>query len=502
MSASISPPDQYWGAPSDQLLSALQSRPEGLTADEARRRKAEFGPNVLQEQKKQTPLGLLLRQFKNPIVLLLLFATAVSAALGDWIDAIIILAIVMGSSVLSFLQEYRANDAVEQLRQQMTFKTKVIREGQEQEIPVEDVVPGDVISLAAGALVAADGVLIESRNLFADQAALTGETFPVEKDIQPVSADTALAERKNCVYMGTSITSGTGKAVVVKTGRQTDFGQIASKLEEEAPETEFQRGLRRFGTMLTWAMVVLLVIIMAANIAFGRKLLDSLLFALALAVGLTPQLLPAIVSVNLAAGAQAMARRGVIVRRLETIESFGSMDVFCTDKTGTLTEGIVRLNGAQDLDGNESPQVLHYAYLNACFQEGLPNPLDQAILGKQVDVGNFERVDEIPYDFERKRLGVVVKEKAGSKKPLLIVKGALDKVLTTCTQAQDQSAVVPLNDEHCHKIDQCMEDWSRQGFRVLGLATKQVAEKENYTADDERDMVGDRRGLVCLGRGS
>ncbi len=513
MPSSISPPEEYWSEPSDQVLSAMQSCPEGLAADEARRRKEEFGPNVLQEQKKQTPLGLLIRQFKSPIILLLLVATGISAGLGDWIDAIIILVIVLGSSALGFFQEYRANNAAEQLKQQMTFKTKVMREGQEQEVPVEDVVVGDILDLSAGSLVAADGVLIESCNLFADQAALTGETFPVEKDVKPVQPDTALAERKNCVFMGTSVTSGTGKAVVVKTGRQTNFGQIASKLEEEAPETEFQRGLRRFGTMLTWAMVALLIVITIANVAFGRNLLDSLLFALALAVGLTPQLLPAIVSVNLATGAQAMAKQGVIVRRLETIENFGSMDVFCTDKTGTLTEGVVQLNGAKDIEGNDSPAVLHYAYLNACFQTGLPNPLDQAILKKKVDTGNFERVDEIPYDFERKRLGVVVKEKAGSKRPLLIVKGALDKVVGICTQVQDQGAVVPLDKEHCRKVDRCMEDWSRQGFRVLGLATKQVEEKGNYTAEDEHDMVlegyllffdppkkGVRQTLADLGR--
>ena len=393
---------QYWSQSLDSLLAALQSTPDGLSTANARQRLGEFGPNVLEAREKATALGLFLNQFKSPIILILLFATGVSAVLQDWVDALIILAIVLGSAVLSFVQEYNANTAAEKLRAQVTIKATVLRDGQPRTIPAEEVVPGDVVLLSAGSLVPADGVLLEAQDFYVNQAVLTGETFPVEKKVGPsagsgqvpVSAQASLAERTNCVFMGTNVRSGSARALIVQTGASTAFGQIAERLTLRPPETEFERGIRRFGYLLTEVTMILVLIVFAVNVFFRKPVLDSLLFSIALAVGLTPQLLPAIISINLSKGLQAMAADAVIVRRLESIENFGSMDVLCTDKTGTLTEGVVQLDGALDAGGQPSDEVFRYAYLNAYFQTGLVNPLDEAIIAHaQPDVGGVSKAE-------------------------------------------------------------------------------------------------------------
>jgi Mg2+-importing ATPase len=492
MSDHFARPDQYWSQSLDSLLAILRSTPGGLSTVEARQRLEQFGPNVLKVREKATALGLFLNQFKSPIILILLFATAVSAVLQDWVDALIILAIVLGSAVLSFVQEYSANTAAEKLRAQITIKATVRRDGQPQSIPAEEVVPGDVVLLSAGSLIPADGLVLEANDFFVNQAVLTGETFPVEKRPGLVAAQASLAERTNCVFMGTSVGSGTASALIAQTGTATAFGQIAARLELRPPETEFEQGIRRFGYLLTQVMMVLVLIVFAVNVFFHKPVLDSLLFSVALAVGLTPQLLPAIISINLSKGSQVMAAGGVIVRRLESIENFGSMDVLCTDKTGTLTEGVVRLDGAVDAQGRASDEVFRLAYLNAYFQTGLANPLDEAIIaagrGEALATGNvdqarsepasasplqgFTKVDEIPYDFVRKRLSVVVQ--MDGQTPVLITKGALENVLAVCTQVQDGGAAVPLDDAHRDQIQQRYAGWSGQGYRVLGVAKKDL----------------------------
>jgi len=478
---------QYWSEPLESLLGMLKSTTDGLSTDEARRRLARFGPNILEAKEKATPLKLFLDQFKSPIVLILLFATGVSAVTKEWVDALIILAIVLGSAVLSFMQEYRANNAAEKLRAQVKIKTTVLRDGLPQSIPAEGVVPGDVVLLLAGSLVPADGVLLEAKDFYANQAVLTGETFPVMKKTGPVAAQAGLAERTNCVFMGTNVRSGSARALIVETGTGTAFGQIAERLTLHPPETEFERGIRRFGYLLTEVMMTLVLIVFAVNVFFHKPVLDSLLFSVALAVGLTPQLLPAIISVNLSKGSQNMAAHGVIVRRLESIENFGSMDVLCTDKTGTLTEGMVQLGGALDEVGRPSDEVFRYAYLNAHLQMGLTNPLDEAIVAHaQPEIGGFTKVDEIPYDFVRKRLSVVVQEE---EQRLLITKGALDNVLAACTQVQENGAAAPLDNARRAQLQRRLEEWSGQGFRVLGAAVKPVPSQPAYTRDDEQGLT-------------
>jgi Mg2+-importing ATPase len=479
--------NSYWSSTAEENLAALHSSPAGLSANEAGERLVKFGPNTIQTKKKASPFGLFLNQFKSPIILILLFATIVSAFLGDITDATIILVIVAGSAVLSFVQEYRASNAVEKLLSQVSVKIPVFRDGKEISIPSEQVVPGDVVHLSAGSLIPADGIVLEATDFFVNQAVLTGETFPVEKAPGVVKAASSLAERNNCVFMGTNVSSGTAKILVAQTGKSTAFGQIAQKLGTRPPETEFERGIRHFGMLLTEVMFILVLAIFAFNVIFHKPILDSLLFSIALAVGLTPQLLPANININLSKGAQMMAKKGVIVRRLASIENFGSMDVLCTDKTGTLTIGVVKLDFALDVEGKASDHLFRLAYLNAHFQTGLANALDEAIQSHAtVDVAGVEKVDEIPYDFVRKRLSVIVLEKETCT---MITKGALKNILDICSQVTDGDKAVSLDAAHRDAIDKLYTDWSGQGYRILGVAEKPVEKKHPYSRDDEKDLI-------------
>ncbi len=482
----------YWSRPSADVLAELDGTPDGLNATEARARLQRYGPNALAPRRRATALTTFLRQFRSPLVLILVFAAAVSAIVADWTDAAIVIVIVIASAALTFFQEHTANNAVEALRAQVTVKATVVRDGRPQLVPAEDVVPGDVVLLSAGSLIPADGIVLDARDFFVNQAVLTGETFPVEKKSGPVSARAGLSERVNCVFMGTSARSGTARALIVHTGAGTAFGQIARRLTLRPPETEFERGIRRFGNLLTQIMTVLVLAVFAANVILDKPVIDSLLFAIALAVGIAPELLPAIISINLSKGAQAMARRGVIVQRLNAIENLGSMDILCTDKTGTLTEGVVRLDGALDIAGRPSADVLRYAYLNAVFQTGLTNPLDEAILAQSPpDTTGMDKLEEIPYDFVRKRLSVVIDADPGAPvKPLLITKGALSQVLAACARVRDGDEDLPLDGTRRAEIDRRYEEWSGQGIRVLGLAVKDVPRQAAYSAAaDETAMT-------------
>jgi len=480
-----------WSQAPEELFGRLQSSPQGLSSAEAQGRLGRFGPNLLQSREKTSALGLFINQFKSPLVLILVFAALISIVTGEYIDALIILAIVVASAVLGFIQEYNASNAVEKLRSQVTFKSSVLRDGAAQTIPAEAVVPGDVVLLSAGSLIPADGLVIQADDFFVNQAVLTGETFPVEKKVGQASPTASLAERSNTVYMGTNVRSGSARVLIYETGPRTAFGQIAEKLTLRPPETEFERGIRRFGAMLTQVMMALVLIVFAINVILRKPPIDSLLFAVALAVGIAPELLPAIISITLSKGAQNMAKRGVIVRRLSAIENFGSMDVLCTDKTGTLTLGVVSLDGALDAEGSPSEQVLLEATLNASHQTGLSNPLDEAILAHaHPEIGRFTKTEEIPYDFVRKRLSIAVKDATSSSANyLLITKGALDKVLEACSQVRLNGQAVPLDQAGLEKIQARFTDWSDQGYRVLGVATKEVAPLAEYPVEAEREMT-------------
>lgn len=480
---------RYWSKEVNEVTQSVNSSINGLSEKDAQDILQRIGPNRIQAKERATALGLFLNQFKSPIMLILIFATLISAFLQDWADAIIILLIVMGSALLSFYQEYNANNAAAKLREQVTFKTDVLRDGKPASILTDEIVPGDVVLLSAGSLIPADGLVIEARDFFVNQAVLTGETFPVEKMPGIIPENAALAERTNVVFMGTNVRSGNGKVLIVQTGLQTAFGQIAKSLTLRPPENEFERGIRKLGYLLTEVMFVLVLGIFFFNVLFHKPVLDSLLFSIALAVGLTPQLLPAIININLSKGSQEMAKHGVIVRRLESIENFGSMDILCTDKTGTLTQGVVQLDGALDVNGEPSEQVSLYAYLNAKMQTGLPNPLDEAIVNKGAKgADEYAKVDEIPYDFIRKRLTVVAKGNNSSS--TMIIKGAMENVLAACSRIQIEGEEKTLDNSQQAKIQERFEAWSAQGYRVLGIAVKSVSAQENpFSKKDETDMA-------------
>ncbi len=477
----------FWSVPAAELLSKLQTAPQGLSEEEAGQRLARYGANLLKPKKRTDALTLLLSQFKSPIILILLFAAVLSIFLHDSADALIILIIVLVSGLLGFWQERGAVDAVEKLLAIVQIKAAVIRDRQQKEVPVEEIVPGDIVILNAGDVIPGDCLVLESKDLFVDEATLTGETYPVEKAAGILPAETPLRQRTNALFMGTHVVSGNAKAVVVRTGRETEFGKVSQRLQVRPPETEFERGVRRFGYLLLEVTLVLVIAIFAINVYFKRPVLESFLFALALAVGLTPQLLPAIISINLSHGAKRMALKKVIVKRLSSIENFGSMNILCSDKTGTLTEGVVRFHSARDVDGQESDKVFFYAYLNAIYETGFVNPIDKAIrTHRPLDVSSYQKRDEVPYDFIRKRLSILVSRE---EKYLMITKGALLNVLQVCTSAESSEGTLVDMTAVRDRIQDRFEELSQKGFRTLGIAYRELKEMSPITKESETGMT-------------
>jgi P-type Mg2+ transporter len=478
---------QFWSVASSELLQQLQTTPQGLRSDEIQERLLRYGSNRLKPKKKSDTLTLLIAQFKSPIILILIFAAGLSFFLRDPIDAVIILVIVFVSGFLGFWQERGAVNAVEKLLAIVQIKATVLRDGDTLEVPIEEIVPGDTVFIQASDVIPGDCLLLESKDLFVDEAALTGETFPVEKSIGILPRETPLSRRTNSVFMGTHVVSGSAKAVVARTGKETEFGNVSERLKLRPPETEFEHGVRRFGYLLMEITLVLVIAIFAVNVFLSRPVLDSFLFALALAVGLTPQLLPAIISINLAHGAKRMALNKVIVKRLASIENFGSMDVLCSDKTGTLTEGVVKLHSALNVDGQESEQVLLYAFLNASYETGFMNPIDEAIRKyRQFDLSNFKKLDEIPYDFIRKRLSILTSK---GEAQLMVTKGALSNVLAVCSSAEiAEGRIVDIGTVE-ERVRRQFEEFSRKGFRTLGVAYKNVGSATVITREQEADMT-------------
>jgi len=482
----------YWSGQAAELLVDLGSRPGGLTSAEVEERLQRHGANSLVEQTQLTAARLLLHQFESPLVLILVFGAAVSLIVRDWVDAAIILAIVLGSAVLGFIQEYRASNAVAELRRRLALTVQVLRDGAVRTVPTAAIVPGDVIRLAAGNLVPADGLILEAEDFLVTEASLTGESFPVEKQPGVLPSTTPLAGRTNCVFLGTSVRSGTATVLVARTGRDTAFGAIAARLRAREPETEFARGVRQFGYLLVRIMLVMVVFVLTVNQLLGRPVIESLLYAVALAVGLSPELLPAIISVTLSHGARAMARRGVIVRHLDAIENLGSMDVLCTDKTGTLTEGKIALNATVDPTGRESAAVRRLAYLNAALETGIENPLDAAIVAagerEGLSIAEWRKVDEIPYDFLRKRLTIVAARTEDAAEHWIVTKGAYDQVLEICSTFDRDGVETPLDEAQREHLQDYYRNMGTEGFRVLALATKRVKARNRYARSDEEGM--------------
>ncbi|GAB4092869.1 cation-translocating P-type ATPase [Flaviaesturariibacter terrae] len=470
-----------------EALDRLQSSVEGLSEAEATSRQRRFGANTLRDRPASSALQLLLAQFKSPITLLLIAAALLSWGLHESTEAIIILVIVLLSSLLGFWQEHSAANAVRGLLQLVQVTCRLRRREGEADRPVHDLVPGDVLLLSAGAVIPADCLLIDSNELYVDEAAFTGESFPVEKQAGALPAATPLAKRSNMVYMGAHVISGRATVLVVATGAATEFGALSAKLRLRPPETEFEKGIRQFGYLLMQLTLLLVIIIFVANVWLHKPVIDSFLFSLALAVGLTPQLLPAIIAVNLATGARRMAQKQVIVKRLSSIENLGSMNILCSDKTGTITSGEVRLKDALNIDGGPSQRVLQLAWLNASLQLGFHNPIDEAITkaGTAPDEP-YAALREVPYDFLRKRLSIQVHL---GNRTIAISKGALAQVLDVCTQAEmPDGSLQPLAELRAG-IEARFREQSENGLRTLGIAWKLCAEGEDFDRSSERDMI-------------
>ena len=482
--------EDIWKLPAAMLLDRLGTRPAGLTASEAETRLATFGPNDAAAAKHAPAWLRFLSRFGNPLVIILLVASGLSAAAGDIASFVIVAAIVTISMTLDFVQESRAQSAVDALRQSVAVRAKTRRGGTVETLSVDRLVPGDIVELIAGDLVPADARLLESRNLFVNQALLTGEAYPAEKlaGDRDAGADNP-AGAANAVFAGTSVVSGTATIAICRTGPRTALGHLATSLAEKPPATAFEAGVRRFGMLIMRLTVLMVLFVLMVNLAFHRPVLESLLFALALAVGLTPELLPMIVTVTLARSAMDLAKRKVIVKRLSAVHDLGAMDMLCTDKTGTLTEAKIALVRAVDGTGAENARVFGLAYVNSQFESGMKSPLDEAILAADhFDMTGWTKVDEVPFDFERRRVSVLA-EHDGARR--LIAKGAPEDILRLSGRYEDaDGAEQPLDSATRARFAATLDALGAQGFRALGVASRGVdADHATAAIADETDMV-------------
>jgi P-type Mg2+ transporter len=477
----------FWTKTRDELFSTLHTGEEGLSSNDASQRLKQYGINSLNAQKEQSNFALLLRQFTNPLTIILLAAVFLSFSLKQNTDASVILFIIVISGFISYYNERKSSVAIRKLLEIIHTKTTVIRDNAALNIASENIVPGDIVLLKAGDVIPADCYLLQAKSLFINEASLTGESYPAEKILSVLAETTPMAKRTNSLFMGTYVVSGSGKVLVINTGETTVFGKLSGSIKKHASFTDFEIGVRKFGYLLLQITLILVIIIFAVNVYFSRPVLEAFLFSLAIAVGLTPQLLPAIISINLSHGAADMCRKKVIVRRLTSIENFGSMDILCSDKTGTVTEGNITIGQASDAAGNSSKKTLLYAYINACFGSGFINPVDEAIRNiKDIDLSLFSKLDEIPYDFSRKRLSVLIKEQTVN---FIITKGAFDNIISICSSVEESGgAIIPFTDDQKETIKSKFNELCMSGFRVLGICYKETT-GTNLEKEMEKDMV-------------
>jgi Mg2+-importing ATPase len=488
-------------ADANAALTQLKTTSNGLELSEVEARLEEFGPNVVAKEKPRTWLMRVWDNVKNPLVILLIALGVISYATGDLRAAIMILLMVLLGIVLRYFQESRADKAAAQLQAMVSTTVTVIRSGKRQEIPLKELVPGDIITLSAGDMVPADVRVITAKDLFLNQSALTGESLPVEKTPNP--ADATLQnplEMGNLCFMGSNVESGTGVAVVVHTGGLTYFGSLASSITGQRILTSFDKGIGSFTWLMIGFMAIMVPLVFLFNGLSKHNWLEAFLFALAVAVGLTPEMLPMIVTVNLSKGAIAMSHKKVIVKRLNSIQNFGAMDVLCTDKTGTITQGKIVLEKHMDVKGNPSDRVLHYGYMNSYYQTGLKNLMDEAILDHgdlneklQVDE-KFCKIDELPFDFQRRRMSVIVETLApsGVEQQILICKGAVEEIMRLSTHVEINGEVLDVLPEHDEHRKQRVHELNSEGFRVIAVAYRVFPgdnDEPHYTIQDESDLT-------------
>jgi Mg2+-importing ATPase len=476
--------------PSDEALRSLSTSEQGLKTNQVESLQQEFGPNQISRGKRISFLSEILRRFTNPLVVLLLIISIVSLIMGDLRSTLVVGGMILISVFLAYFQETRSNRAVEKLQAMVQTNSNVIREGKEIEIPMSEIVPGDIVVLDAGALIPADIRLISTKDFYIHQSALTGESMPVEKDAGPCSiSGKGILELRNACFMGSSVLSGTAKGVVVNTGSRTYFGSLSERLASQRVLTSFDRGIAGFTwLMIRFMSVMVCVVFLIVGLTKGNWM-EALMFGLAVAVGLTPEMLPMIVTVNLAKGARAMSKKKVIVKRLNSIQNLGASDILCTDKTGTITQDRVVLERYVDVTNRESEDVLRYAYMNSYYQTGLRNLLDRSILSHtEFEVErSCRKVDEIPFDFSRKRMSVVVEYEGDH---VLICKGAVEEVYRVCKYYQLDDEIHPLIDMIKYDLMEEYQSLSEDGFRVLAVAYREFPEsKETFSVEDESDLI-------------
>jgi Mg2+-importing ATPase len=478
----------YRTSPMDEVLNELQTSISGLSSLESKKRLEEQGPNVLAEKKEFNIVLEFLSHFKNPLIIILLVAAGLSWIMDKGTDAIIIGCMILFGVILDFAQEYNADKALKKLLESVKTTATVIRDGERQEISISELVVGDIIFLCSGDLIPADARIVKAKDFFVNQSAITGESFPSEKtSAVPPPDRVSLSESSNIIFKGTNVVSGSATAVIIKTGKNTEFGKIASNLARAPVKSDFEKGIDSFGFFLMKVILALVIFIFFVNSFLKHDFFQSFMFAIAIAVGITPELLPMIMAITMTAGSKKMLKKGVIVKVLSSIPNFGSMNILCADKTGTLTENKINLVQYSDYKGVENEDVLLYAYLNSSFQTGIKNPLDDAVIAyKKKDITAFYKVDEIPYDFFRKRMSVIANN---GKNNFLISKGAPEEIIKCCASIKISSETVTLDKKTEEEAINTYHKLSMQGFRVLGVAAKQVKQKQVYSKDEEINMT-------------
>jgi len=479
----------YTGCLAEVLFEKLKTSEKGLSEQEARRRLDEYGFNEPAKKKKRTILRQILSKFVNPLVIVLLIIGTFSLFFGEKISALLVFSMALMSVFLAFIQEFRAGREAEKLSEMVRATATVYRNGKSKEIKMKEIVPGDIVDLFAGDMIPADLRIISCKDLFINQASLTGEAFPIEKNCEPMqNKNGSISELRNIAFMGSSVVSGTALGVVIKTGVYTQFGELSRRLATMRVETSFDKGIHKFTWLMLRAMFFMVLFILSIN-AFRRgNFIESLLFSLGVAVGLTPEMLPMLVAINLSKGAIAMSKKEVIVKRLNSIQNFGAMDVLCTDKTGTLTMDKIVLEKHCDVVRKEDDDVLRYAYVNSFYQTGLKNLLDRAILKhEKLLVGQFKKIDEIPFDFSRKIMSVVVQTDSRHR---IISKGAPEEIFKRCTKYELEGEILDMEDLILSDLKEEYDNLSADGFRVLAIGYKDIDnKKEIYSKDDEKDLI-------------
>ncbi|WP_161964028.1 magnesium-translocating P-type ATPase [Chitinophaga flava] len=482
--------------PLEDVKKAIGFVPEGLSDAEVAQRRAQYGLNEVKEEKPLSPLLRLWKSLQNPLVILLSVLGLISLLTGDLRSTIVIFSMVVLGVAIRYTQEMRADKAAEKLKALVSTHATVCRNGEDKEVPLKMLVPGDIVKLGAGDMIPADVRLLASKDLFLNQAVLTGESLPVEKVADPLSGQEEPLYNSNNCFLGTNVESGTATAVVVHTGEKTDFGALAAHISRQQVVTGFDKGINSFTWLMIRFMLVMVPAVFLINGFCRHNWLEAFLFALSVAVGLTPEMLPMIVTVNLSKGAIAMSRKKVIVKKLSAIQNFGAMDVLCTDKTGTLTEGRIVLEQYLNPEGTPDQKVLDFGYLNSYYHTGLRNLMDEAILHHE-EVGTalhireeFSKIDEIPFDFVRKRMSVVLENKEGLN--ILICKGAVEGIMERCTQVEINGQITPLSHEQQERYHRQVEALNAQGFRVVALAYKWMPGAPDapvYSVTDESELV-------------